>query len=193
MTTRISPVPAEKASPFTRLGYWYSRRAYGEVPEPAEVLAHHPRILKGYGAFEFAIESSSKVPKRLKYLGIGKVAAMVGCEWCMDFGSELMRRIGLSERELSELPRYRDSDAFTPLEKLVIEYAEAMTRTPVEVSDELFDALREHFDEQQLVELTATLAIENLRARLNHSLGIGSQGFSEGAYCIRPERPAEAG
>jgi 4-carboxymuconolactone decarboxylase len=71
----------------------------------------------------------------------------------------------------------------------VLDYAVEMTRTPVEVPDRLFAALREHLDEGQLVELTAAVAWENYRARFNHALGVEAQGFSEGAYCVLPERP----
>ena len=83
---------------------------------------------------------------------------------------------------------YRESSAFSPLEKLVLDYSVAMTKTPVEVSDELFAALRQHFNEAQLVELTAAIAWENYRARFNHAFGVEAQGFSEGAYCPLPER-----
>jgi alkylhydroperoxidase family enzyme len=62
-----------------------------------------------------------------------------------------------------------------------------VTRTPTDVSDELFDALGEHFSAAQLVELTAAIALENYRARFNHAFGMGSQGFSEGSYCAVPE------
>ena len=63
-----------------------------------------------------------------------------------------------------------------------------MTKTPVEVPDELFAELRRHFDEAQLVELTAAVAWENYRARFNHAFGLEAQGFSQGAYCPLPER-----
>ena len=88
-----------------------------------------------------------------------------------------------------DLPRYQQSAAFSGLEKLVIEYAALMTQTPVEVPDTLFAALREHFNDAQLVELTAAIAWENYRARFDHALDIGAQGFSEGAFCVLPERP----
>ena len=78
-----------------------------------------------------------------------------------------------------------------PLDKLVLEYAEAMTRTPVEVSDELFGRLREHFDERQLVELTMAIALENLFSRSNWALGIEGEGFTEGMYCVAAD-PAGA-
>lgn len=80
---------------------------------------------------------------------------------------------------------------FSPLEKLVLDYGVAMTLTPVEVPDELFAALRQHFNEAQLVELTAAIAWENYRARFDHAFGIEAQGFSKGAYCPLPERTRE--
>jgi len=69
----------------------------------------------------------------------------------------------------------------------VLEYAEAMTRTPVEVSDELFERLQARFDERQIVELTMAIGLENLYGRSNWALGIEGEGFSEGMYCVRPD------
>ncbi|MDP9189620.1 MAG: hypothetical protein M3O25_10260, partial [Actinomycetota bacterium] len=94
---------------------------------------------------------------------------------------------GVSEEQLRALPEFRDSELFDADEKLVLEYAEAISRTPVDVPDELFERLRARFDEAQIVELTTAAAIENFRARFNWALGIGSQGYAEGAFCIRPE------
>ena len=96
------------------------------------------------------------------------------------------RRLGITEEQLREMGAYKTSAVFSPLEKLAIEYAEAMTRTPVEVSEELFTALKRHLNEAQLVELTAVVAWENYRARFNHALGIKAQDFSKGAYCVLP-------
>jgi alkylhydroperoxidase family enzyme len=98
------------------------------------------------------------------------------------------REAGVTEQQLMELPTYSASAAFTPLEKLVLDYAVRMTRTPVEVPQELFDELRRHLDEAQMVELTSAIAWENFRARFNHAFGIESQGYSEGAFCPLPER-----
>ena len=108
----------------------------------------------------------------------------------MDIGSAVGRAEGVSDAQLRDLAVYRASSAYSPLEKLVIEYAEAMTLTPVEVADKLFAALREHFDAAQLVELTAAIAWVNYQARFDHAFGIEAQGFSEGAFCALPERPA---
>jgi len=67
-----------------------------------------------------------------------------------------------------------------------------MTRTPVEVPEALFAKLRELFDEPQLVELTATIAWENYRARFNHAFGIEGEGFSESAFCALPMATAHS-
>jgi len=78
------------------------------------------------------------------------------------------------------LPRYKSSALFSESEKLVLEYADAMTQTPVEVPDTLFAKLREKFSAAQLVELTATLAWENYRARFDHAFGVEAKGFTQG-------------
>lgn len=93
------------------------------------------------------------------------------------------------------MPNHRTSPLFTEVERLVLDYAVAVTRTPVDVPDELFDALREHFDPAQLVELTHLIAMENMRGRFNLALGVGSAGFSERQACAVPEvaPPAAAG
>ncbi len=85
------------------------------------------------------------------------------------------------------LSDFEVSGEFSELEKLVLRYAAAMTRTPVQISDELFASLRSHFTEKQLVELTSAIAWENYRARFNHAFGIEAEGFSEGAFCPIPQ------
>ena len=92
---------------------------------------------------------------------------------------------------MEALPNYRTSGQFSDLEKLVLEYADAMTLTPVEVSDALFGKLREKCTEAQLVELTATLAWENYRARFDHAFGVEAEGFTTGSYCAVPVRDAK--
>ena len=107
----------------------------------------------------------------------------------MDIGSAVGRRQGLSERQLGELARFEESSAFSADERLVLRYAAAMTRTPVEVPDELFSALRQRFDPRQLVELSSAIAWENYRARFDHAFGIESAGFDGAACALTSSRP----
>jgi alkylhydroperoxidase family enzyme len=106
----------------------------------------------------------------------------------MDIGSAVGRATGVTDAQLRELADYRASTAFSALDCLVLDYAVAMTDVPVEVNDDVFRALRSHFDDAQMLELTATIAWENYCARFDHALGIESPGFSAGASCVLPER-----
>lgn len=181
---RLGPPPGGLIARAARA---YGRRNYGEELAPTDAFLHHKRLLLGYGAFELSVLGSHRVDERLKLLAEMKAAAVVGCEWCMDFGSKLSRDEGIPDRQLHELPIYRTSDAFDERERLVLDYAAAISRTPAEVGDDLVAKLREHFDDGQLVELTNVIALENMRARFNHALGFEPQGFSEGAACVVPE------
>jgi 4-carboxymuconolactone decarboxylase len=189
--TRIHGVPEKETNLLGRFAYRFSRRRFGDIPEPVRVTAHHRNLLLGMGAMELALDRSNLVDDRLKKLAEMKVALVVGCEFCVDIGSMLGKDLGITDDQLRALPRFRESAVFSPLEKLILEYAAGMSRTPTAVPDDLFGALREHFDEAQMVELTAAVAWENHRARSNHALGMGPQGFSEGSYCLLPEVTGE--
>jgi AhpD family alkylhydroperoxidase len=178
-----------RLGPFGRVAGLMSKRMYGRTPDPFFVTAHHPGILRGYGIFEWETERAHTVDGKLKDLAMIKAAALVGCEWCLDIGSAIGRKAGVSTEQLADLPRYRESHHFDETEKLVLDYASAITATPSDVPDELFEALRARFDERQLVELTSAIAIENYRARFNWAFGIEPQGFTNGA-CAVAERPA---
>jgi alkylhydroperoxidase family enzyme len=106
----------------------------------------------------------------------------------MDIGSAVGRKQGVTEQQLRDLADFETSPAFSELERLVLRYAVGMTRTPVEVSDELFASLQRHLSPGQMVELTSAIAWENYRARFDHAFGIEAEGFSEGAFCALPVR-----
>ncbi len=94
----------------------------------------------------------------------------------------------MSEPKLRDLNQFETSTAYSDLEKLVLRFAIAMTSLPAEVPDELFSDLMRHFDKGQLVELTSSIAWENYRARFNRVFEIEPDGFSDGAFCVVPER-----
>jgi hypothetical protein len=88
---RIDKVPEREAGPFGRFAHRLSRSRFGKVAEPLAMMAHHPRLLLGYGMFELAFERSNLVDERLKNLAVLKAATMVGCEFCIDIGFALGR------------------------------------------------------------------------------------------------------
>ena len=187
--SRLKPAEPHGLDLIRRISDRTAKRMFGRPLEPMQMVAHHKPLLLGYGAIGLAHERYSRaVPKRLKELAVLRTAQLVGCEWCLDFGSFIAQKSGVPEEDLRDLAIWRESSRFDPLDRAVLEYAEAMTRTPVEVPDELFERLREHFDERQMIELTITISLENLHSRTNWALGVESEGFSEGMYCVRPEQ-----
>ena len=96
------------------------------------------------------------------------------------------RQNGISQEKIADLHDYRSSGLFSHTEKLILAYADAMTHTPAKIPETLLAGLQAQFDEAQLVELTATIAWENYRARFNHAFGLEAEGFSEGAFCAMP-------
>jgi alkylhydroperoxidase family enzyme len=125
------------------------------------------------------VEKWNALDPDLKLLAEMASAATIECSWCMDFGYFVAQSQGLDSSKLEEVPRWRDSSAFTRLERMVLEYAEAMSVTPTEVTDEMSEALRSELGDEAFVELTAIVAVENERSRFNKALGLTSQGFKE--------------
>ncbi len=199
---RIEGVPMNEASPVVRLAYRFGpkmmKKLTGRAPqrgsgiEPMEIWAYQPKMMVGMGRFNQAIRKGHSVDERLKNLIELKGSQMIGCEFCLDLGSQISRHSGLSDEVLLALPNYRSSNLFTDREKVALDYAVAVMRTPVEVTDELFARMREHFTNKQLVEVTAHLALVNLD-RFNAAFGIGSAGFSEGMVCLVPDHSAQSG
>jgi alkylhydroperoxidase family enzyme len=195
---RIPGVPQQQAGPVVKLVYRFMRKgmkkltgrepARGSGIEPVEIWAHQPKMMSAMGKFQGAVRKGTTVEERLKYLVELKGAQMIGCEFCVDLGSQICRNSGLSDEELIALPRYRTSELFSEREKLALDYTVGVLRTPVDVPDELFARVKEHFTDEQLVEITALLTVVNLD-RFNAAFGIGSAGFSEGMVCVAPDRP----
>lgn len=197
---RLPRVPSRGASPSIKLAYYFTRRAMrdmtGREPEgmiePLEVYAHVPTLMKGYGKIEQATGKIRDLGARHRHLAELKAATMTHCEFCIDIGSQVARKAGLSDEELLALPDYATSAVFDSVDKLVLDYAVGMSSTPVDVPDPMFARLREHFSNAEIVELTHVIALENHRGRFNLALGIGAAGFSEGMVCAAPATHATA-
>jgi AhpD family alkylhydroperoxidase len=169
---------------FTRVLSWWSTRRFGAVLEPGLALMHHRKVLLSTGRFEMGVERWASLDPGLKDLAVAAVATEIGCSWCMDFGHYLSRNRGMDVAKLEHITRWRSSEVYSPLERRVLEYAEAMTATPPEVTDEMVADLRKDLTDEQLVELTAMISLENMRSRTNSALGLTSQGFKD--HCEVP-------
>jgi AhpD family alkylhydroperoxidase len=162
-----------------RLAAAYSRRTYGQVADVVYVGMHHPRLMTDVARFEQRVSKWHALDPHLKCFAQLASAAMIGCSWCMDFGYFMAHTEGLDEAKVREVPRWRESDVFTPTERRVLEYTEAMTATPPEVTDQMVSDLIGDLGVKAVVELTEMVALENLRSRFNSAAGLASQGFSD--------------
>ena len=167
----------ERGGLLVRLAYRVARRRFGQVPEPLTLWAHSPRMMLSVVGFESAAERWRPLDPVTRSLVVLRTAQVIDCPWCLDFGSSLARADGVTEQQLAELRRWEASAAFTPAQRAAFAYAEAATRTPMEVTDAHVAALREHLSDAALVELAMMVAVENQRSRFNHGLGIASQGY----------------
>jgi AhpD family alkylhydroperoxidase len=184
---RISGIPTKDAGPLLRLMYRFARRRYGAVPEPLTVTAHHRKLLMASGRHELAVQKASKaLPVNVRELAVYRTAQQLGCSWCVDFGTMLIRLEGLDIERLRQIDKYASSPAYSHQERLAIAYADAMTTSPVSVTDEQVAELRAEFGEQGVIELTYQIALENMRARFNSALDITDQGFTSGDACAVP-------
>ena len=133
----------------------FSRKMFGDVPEPAEVMWHNRAVLNSSMGFGRKVQKWDQLDPNLKSFAHMAVAALVGCSWCLDLNYFHAHNEGLDEAKASEVPRWRESPVFTSLERDVMEYAEAMSETPPRVTDELFARLLEQLGAPAMVELTA--------------------------------------
>ena len=161
-----------------------TRRMLGQVPDAVGVMWHHPAVLRDLMGFGRKADKWDRLDRNLATFAAMAAASTIGCSFCLDFGYFMARNRGLDAAKAREVPRWRESGAFTPVERRVMEYAEAMSHTPPTVTDELSAALLEELGAPALVELTARIAAMNLTARSNVALGIHSQEFA--ASCGLP-------
>jgi alkylhydroperoxidase family enzyme len=155
-----------------------SRRMLGDVPEPVEVAWHNRKVVNFSFSLGRKAQKWDQCDENLKSFAHMAVASLVGCSFCLDLGYFHAHNEGLDEIKAREVPRWRESDVFTPLEREVMEYAEAMSQTPPTVTDEQSASLLDQLGAPALVELTAYIALANMYTRSNVALGIESHGFS---------------
>ena len=187
-------VPAQEITgPYGALVKIFSRRMFGRVPQSLGVMWHNVPVLKASMGFGQKLQKWDQCDRTLKSFAHMAVASYVGCSWCLDFNYFMAFNEGLDVDRAREIPRWRESEVFTPLERQVFEYAEAVTDTPPTVTDEMVARLLDELGPAAVVELTSMIGFANLTTRGNVALGIESEGFAS-ACDLRPlaQRPEVA-
>jgi len=181
---RIEPRQEKRVPRYLRPFFWNQRRKYGKALDAALIWARTPRLFLGvahlYGALD---RNDSPIEPMLRSLLTVRISQINHCPFCVDINSRTLLQRGLPEVKLLALAEWRQSALFSERERVALEYAEAVTITDRVVDDALFARLREHCDEDAVVELTALIAFQNLSSKFNAALGVPPQGF-----CPLPQR-----
>ncbi|SOD73048.1 alkylhydroperoxidase family enzyme [Jatrophihabitans sp. GAS493] len=191
-TTRIPK--AEITGVYGAIAKRFSKRLLGRVPEPLGVYWHNRPVLKATMGIGAKAQKWDACDETLKSFAHMAVAAQIGCSWCLDFGYFQAFNSHLDLEKAREVPRWRTSTVFTPLQRQVMGYAEAMTETPPTVTDQMVAELLGQLGEAGTVELTAFIALANMNARGNVALGIESEGYADSCdlkpLAARPALPS---
>jgi AhpD family alkylhydroperoxidase len=175
---RIEPKPESRYPWCLRPFFWNQRRKYGQVLTPALLWARSPFLFAAvallYGALDRRRSPLSPV---LRSLVTVRVSQINWCRFCVDLNSMTLAKRSGSMRKVDALEHWRETDIFTESERAALEYAEAMTLTDLAVTDGLTAKLKEHFDDDSVVELTALIAFQNLSSKFNAALDLPAQGF----------------
>jgi AhpD family alkylhydroperoxidase len=178
----VETSPRHRFPWYVRAIFRLQRRRYGRELEPARLWGRVPRAFLAmslmYGVLD---RKSSPIDAALRSLVQVRVSQINGCEFCVDVNSASGLERGADARKLADLPRFAQSGAFTEREKAALRYAEAVTDGSRRTEPELIAALRKHFDDDAIVELTALIAYQNMSSKFNAALGVPAQGFCAAA------------
>ncbi len=171
----------------------FAKKTLGQVPSSLGVYWHNQRVLMSMASVGSKVQKWDACDEQLKSFAHMAVAAQVGCSWCLDYNYFEAHNKNLDMDKAREVPRWRESAVFSPLERDVLEYAEAMTVTPPTVTDEIVDRLRDELGDAALVELSAVVAFANFSTRPNIAMGIESDGFAAACGLKPLAQPAVVG
>ena len=176
--------PLNKYPFWLRPFFWSQRRKYGAVLDPGLLWGRVPKLFATvallYGTLD---RKSSPLDPVLRSLVTVRVSQINWCDFCVDINSMTLAKRADSMDKVEQLADWQKRDIFSDKERLALEYAEAITYSDQQVTEELMQRLKLIFDDDIIVELTGLIAFQNLSSKFNSALDVPAQGF-----CARPER-----
>ncbi len=163
---------------YVKIFFWNQKRKYGAVLEPARLWGRTPKVFAAlallYGALD---RRSSPLEPALRTLITVRVSQINWCPFCVDINSATALKRGINTEKLLALAEYKNSDLFSDRERAALDYAEVVTHTGQRPTALHFQRLRQHFDDDTIIELTGLIAFQNLSSKFNAALGVPAQGF----------------
>jgi AhpD family alkylhydroperoxidase len=175
---KVNTKPVGQYPWYLRPFFWNQRRKYGSVLDSALLWARSPKLFIGVAVLYGMIDrKSSPLCPALRSLVTVRVSQINDCPFCVDLNAATLLRRGVSFDKVNALENWRDSPLYDDPERISLEYAETMSYSGQRVGDELIARLRQHYDDDAIVELTALIAFQNLSSKFNSALGVAAQGF----------------
>lgn len=176
--SHVETSPSHRFPWYVRLIFLLQRRRYGRELEPARLWGRLPRAFLAMSAMYGVLDrKSSPIDPMLRSLVQVRVSQINGCGFCVDINAASGLVRGADAKKLAQLARFAQSDAFSEREKAALRYAEAVTDSNLGTDAALVGALRRHFDDDAIIELTALIAYQNMSSKFNAALGVPAQGF----------------
>lgn len=163
---------------YVKIIFWLQKRNYGSVLNSALIWAKSPRVFFALSWLYASLErKSSPISPVLRTLIIVRISQINGCVFCVDLNTAVLLKRGVTLEKAQALRQWQTSVLFSDLEKLVLEYAEAVTDSIQKISEVLKRQMQSHFSEAEIVELTALIAFQNMSTKFNNAFGVAPQGF----------------
>jgi AhpD family alkylhydroperoxidase len=173
---------------YVKLFFLNQKRKYGAILEPARLWGRSPKVFATlaslYGAFD---RGSSPLEPALRTLVTVRVSQINWCPFCVDINSATALKRGITDEKLAALADYASSDFYSDKEKASLAYAEAVTYSDRQPTEEQIEVLHQHFDDDSIIELTGLIGFQNMSSKFNAALGVKPQGFC----AIAPQPEAE--
>ena len=148
---------------FIRPFFWNQKRKYGAVLQPGLLWARVPKLFTSVAVLYGVLDrKSSPLDPVLRSLVTVRVSQINWCRFCVDINSSTLAKRTGSLEKVEKLEQWKESELFTEKEKVVLEYAEAVTFSDQQVTNELMERLKGFFDDNGIVELTGLIAFQNL-------------------------------
>lgn len=172
---RVRDVRPEELPPLEREVYEKYASGYGPFRNQVAVFAHVPSAMFHQMSMLLELRQQRNVPYRYIELAIVTVAKLNECDYCVGHHKPLLSAEGVSEDAAENVLNYREVAEFDEVDRLVIEYAIQVTNTPQRIRDAMFERLRAHFTQSQIVEITIRIALCGFYNRVNDALMIESE------------------
>lgn len=167
---RLAPLSPE-ATPELKESFEQYRRSLGFVPNSVLIMQRRPKVVRALAQLAAAVwDPESTVDLGFKRLVAHVASRAHGCQYCMAHTAGAARKLGVSDEKLAAVWDYRSSPLYSTAERVALDYALAAASVPNDVTDELFGELRRHWDDGQIVEISAVVALFGFMNRWNDSM-----------------------